>query len=61
MALEGLSSSFPAVIGETQSLLQQAVSTPSPATATHKLQNKSIARVNELKMSVFKMQQAKNL
>lgn len=46
--------------GGDESLLQKAVSTPAPATATRKLKNKSITRVNELKMSVFKMRQEKN-
>lgn len=41
--------------GGDKCLLQKAVSTPSCATAIHKPKNKSITRVNELKMSVFKM------
>lgn len=51
---------FPGGDRRDESLLQKAVSTPSPATAIHKLKNKSITRVNELKMSVFKMYQGKN-
>lgn len=43
---------FPSGDWRDESLLQKAVSTPSPATAIHKLKNKSITRVNELKMSV---------
>lgn len=51
---------FPSGDRRDESLLQKAVSTPSPATAIHKLKNKSITQVNELKMSVFKMYQEKN-
>lgn len=51
---------FPGGDGGDERLLQKAVSTPSQATAIHKLKNKSITRVNELKMSVFKMYQEKN-
>lgn len=51
---------FPGGDRGDESRLQKAVSTPSPATAIHKLKNKSITRVNELKMSVFKMYQEKN-
>lgn len=51
---------FPGGDRRDESLLQKAVSTLSPATAIHKLKNKSITRVNELKMSMFKMYQEKN-
>lgn len=44
---------------ETGSPLQITVSILCQAAAIHKLRNKSISRVNELKMHVFKIDQGK--
>lgn len=52
---------FPTGDWRDESLLQKAVSAPPPATAIHKLKNKSVTRVNELKMSEFEMYQEKIL